>query len=182
MDIEGRLGQQTQVLSQPTNSCYMQDVEASASHQEALLSQLASDQPADSSAQESASARTQSEGQDNGWGEHADWDFQDVPLDSPRSSSKSTKSSHRSPAKPQTAKAQQPAAEQSAPKHESYDHGNSSVSEREVAALQRENDTLICRLKHVEAVSLIEPLTGHKTKPCICHCFICTMQYHCKQT
>jgi len=166
-------------LHQPTNSRCTQDAEASDSHQEALLSQLTSDQPPDSSAPESASAPTQSEGQDNGWGEHADWDFQDVPLDSPRSSSKSAKSSHRSPAKSQTAKAQQPAAQQSAPKHEFHDPNGSSISEREVAALQRENDTLTRRLKHVEAVSLSQPSTGHKTDPCICHCFICTMQYYC---
>ena len=171
-------------MHQPTNSRCTQDAEASDSHQEALLSQLTSDQPPDSSAPESASAPTQSEGQDNGWGEHADWDFQDVPLDSPRSSSKSAKSSHRSPAKSQTAKAQQPAAQQpaaqhSAPKHEFHDHGGSSISEREVAALQRENDTLTRRLERVEAVSLSQPSTGHKTDPCICHCFICTMQYYC---
>ncbi len=181
MDTEGQTGQQQQVLHQPTNPRCMQDVEPSGSHQEALLSQLTSDQPADSSAPESASALTQSEGQDNGWGEHADWDFQDVPLDSPRSSTRSAKSSHRSPAKSQTAKAQQPAAQQSTPKHEFHDHGSSSsISEREVAALQRENDKLTRRLKHVEAVRLSQPSTGHRTNPCICHCFICTMPHHCK--
>lgn len=160
IDTEGRPGQQQQVLRQPTNSRCTQDVEASDSHQEALLAQLPSDQPADSSAPESALALTQSEVQDNGWGEHADWDFQDVPLDSPRSSNRSAKPSRRSPAKSQTAKAQQPAAEQSAPKHDLHDHGGSSISERELAALQRENDTLTRRLKHVEAVSLRQPSTG----------------------
>jgi len=39
-------------------------------------------------------------------------------------------------------------------------HGGSSISERELAALQRENDTLTRRLKHVEAVSLRQPSTG----------------------
>lgn len=167
------------IFASTHQSCCTQDVEASDAHQAPLLSQLTSDQPADSSAPESASALTQSEVHDNGWGEHADWDFQDVPLDSPRSSNRSAKSSLRSPAKSQTAKAQQPADQQSAPKHEFHDHSGSSISAKEVAALQRENDTLTRRLKHVEGVRITQPSTGHKTNACICHCFMCTMPYHC---
>lgn len=101
----------------------------------------------------SAAAPTQSaNSQDNGWGEHADWDFQDVPLDSPRSAQKGLRSSNRDAAKVQAATAQKSAV--SMPKQVSDTHEIADGSERQVAVLQQENEALTRRIKHVELVSL----------------------------
>lgn len=102
----------------------------------------------------SAAAPTQSADlQDNVWGEHADWDFQDVPLDSPRSAHhKGVRSPNRNAAKDQAATAQKSAVPML--KQVSDAHEIADSSEKQVAVLQQENETLTRRLKHVELVSV----------------------------
>lgn len=91
---------------------------------------------------ESATASTQSaDSQDNGWAENADWDFQDVPLDSPRSSGRHAGSS--------LARLQKAVVHNQASDAEA----GGKTSAAQLAVLQQENGALKRRLKHVEAVS-----------------------------
>jgi len=83
--------------------------------------------------------------QDNGWGEHADWDFQDVPLGSPRSS-------NRHPGASRASSTQKAAAH--APTTASDAQLGVKAGDKQLEALQQENAVLTRRLKHVETVSL----------------------------
>ena len=86
---------------------------------------------------------------DNGWDEHVGWDFQDVPLDSPRAAKK-----HHSPDDGNTAQDDGISASRRSPDvSASSVSADSRNSQQQVAALQQENKTLKQRLKRVEAVS-----------------------------
>lgn len=81
--------------------------------------------------------------QDDGWGEQTGWDFQDVPLDSPKSTSK----------QPSTSQAGSPvrrAAQAARQGQVSPRQGDGH--DMQLASLQKANDALTARLKHVETV------------------------------
>lgn len=80
--------------------------------------------------------------QDNGWDQQAGWDFQDVPLDSPRSNRHTSTSLKGSPDRSAARAARQGMV--------SPGKGNSQ--DMPLAALQKANDALTSRLKHVETV------------------------------
>ena len=81
--------------------------------------------------------------QDDGWDEQTGWDFQDVPLDSPESVSKQTTTSH-------TGSSDRRAAHAARQGHDT--HGQANGHDMQLASLQKANDTLTAKLKHVEAV------------------------------
>ena len=86
----------------------------------------------------SAAAETPA-AQDNGWDEQAGWDFQDVPLDSPKSSSRQPSTSQKG-------------SPDSSATHAA--HGDSKSHAKQMASLQQANDALTKRLKHVETVCM----------------------------
>lgn len=88
--------------------------------------------------------------QEDGWGQQTGWDFQDVPLDSPKSTSRQLSSSQAgSPVRRAAHAARQG---QSSP-------GQGNNHDMQLASLQKANDALTARLKHVETVR--EPHLKH---------------------
>ena len=85
----------------------------------------------------------------NGWEQQANWDFQDVPLDSPRSTSSKTSKA----AKQQAIHA---AHTEEAPTHvaAARQELHSSNGDQHLAVLQRDNASLLQRNKLLEQVSL----------------------------
>lgn len=81
--------------------------------------------------------------QDDGWDQQTGWDFQDVPLDSPRSSRLTGNSLKGSPVR-SAAHAKQ---ERSSP-------GQDNSQDMQLASLQTAHDALTRRLEHVETVRL----------------------------
>ena len=81
--------------------------------------------------------------QDDGWDEQPGWDFQDVPLDSPRSTGRQTSSSQKgTPDRRAVHTARQGQIAQ----------GKGDSHDTQLASLQKANDALTARLKHVETV------------------------------
>lgn len=80
---------------------------------------------------------------DDGWDEQPGWDFQDVPLDSPRATGRQTSTSQKGTPDRRAAHA----ARQGQTAQE-----KSSSPDMQLASLQKANDALTARLKHVETV------------------------------
>lgn len=81
--------------------------------------------------------------QDDGWDEQTGWDFQDVPLDSPKSASRQTSTSHKGSSDSRAAHAARQAVDT---------QGQANGHDMQLASLQKANHTLTAKLKHVEAV------------------------------
>ena len=80
---------------------------------------------------------------DDGWDEQPGWDFQDVPLDSPRLTGRQTSASKKgSPDRRAVYAARQGQIAQ----------GKDDSHGMQLASLQKANDALTARLKHVETV------------------------------
>ena len=94
---------------------------------------------------------------DNGWDEHVCWDFQDVPLDSPRAGNKHVSPDHGNRAQDPGV----PASRMSPNVSASSVSADSRNSQGQMAALQQENKTLRQRLKRVEAVSVESHVVPH---------------------
>lgn len=82
--------------------------------------------------------------QENDWDQQAGWDFQDVPLDSPRSNRHTSTSLKGSPDRSAAHVARQGMVSP----------GQSNSQDMPLAALQKANDALTRRLKHVETVRI----------------------------
>ena len=91
----------------------------------------------------SPSAAEMPTSQDDGWDEQPGWDFQDVPLDSPRSIGRQTSTSQKSTPDRRPAHAA---------RHGQTARGKGDSHDMQLASLQKANDALTARLKHVETV------------------------------
>ena len=83
--------------------------------------------------------------QDDGWDQQTGWDFQDVPLDSPRSN-RHTGTSLKAGSPDRSA------AHAVRPGHASPGQGNGQ--DMQLVSLQKANDALTHRLKHAETVGI----------------------------
>lgn len=121
----------------------MQD-QAGPSHAHAEPSAQPPQSSIDDYGNEAAKPTNSAEAADNGWGEHVGWDFQDVPLDSPRGPAKHASTSQHAEA----AQVDGAVAGHSLPNaRQSTDAG-----QQDGDALQQENEVLRKRLKQVQAV------------------------------